>query len=708
MTTSAQIQFKVTPKHLDREAIVYVRQSTIAQVRHNKESTQRQYALQEKAILLGWDTSRICVIDEDLGVSGSGRANRPGFQQLVASVSMGEVGAVFGLEISRLARSSADLMKLLELCGLFHTLVIDEDGIYDMSDINDRLVLGLKGTMGEAELFILRSRMLGGKESAAARGDLRFVLPVGFVYDPNKKIVKDLDEQVQSAISAVFSSFRISGSAYGVVRYFAENKMQFPKRAYGGAWDGKLTWATLTHSRVLGILHNPSYTGAYVYGRYFDKKTVDSDGRYLHHTVVLPKEEWKVFIPNHHDAYISWAEYESNLKALAANLTNAEKSAPAREGAALLQGIVLCGKCGRQMTVRYTGNGGIRPVYECKGRWEHGNKAICTSIPASVADEAVSERILSLMKPSEFEIALKLIRNIVETDNASDRNWKLSLERAQYEAERSERQYMLAEPENRLVVRTLEAAWNQKLQELEQLQKNYADHCLQKAWQPSDNEQDEIIKLAESIPKIWNSPSSSYKDRKRIIRILMEDVTVVAESHNPDFSIGLRYRSGYTETVNLTKPRKRCDAVRHTEDTISLVRELTASMDDAQIADYMNDRGLRTPIGKNFTVDGIQWIRAKHQIPGLYQTSRQGLSVKEAAERLDISTGKVYYYIERGIIPATKRHLGWPWEISLDDTTILELKGMLAFDCRSSRVVSQIPLRSASYPNRNMEGVAAQ
>jgi len=677
MMLSAQIPMKVTTNHLNRDAIVYVRQSTIAQVRYNKESTQRQYALQEKALQLGWDPSSVQIIDEDLGITGSGREKRHGFQQLVASVSLGEVGAVFGLEISRLARSSADLMKLLELCGLFHTLVVDEDGIYDMSDFNDRLVLGLKGTMGEAELYILRSRMLGGKENAAAKGELRYPLPVGFVYDPNKKIIKDPDEQVKNAVSAVFSSFRLSGSAYGVVHFFAENMMRFPKRAYGGAWDGKLTWATLTHSRVLGILHNPSYAGAYVYGRYRDKKTVDSDGRYLHHTVRLPKEDWKVFLPNHHDGYISWGEYESNLKALAANLTNGEKSAPAREGAALLQGLVICGKCGRGMSVRYTGNGGIRPVYECKGRWEHGNKAMCTSIPAQIADQTVSERILSLMKPSEFEIALKLIHNIAETDHASDRNWRLSLERAQYETTRAERQYMLAEPENRLVVRTLEAAWNEKLQELDQLNKDYAAHCSKKSWQPSDNERDEIIKLAESIPKIWNAPSSSHKERKRIIRILIEDVTVMAESGNPEFFVGLRYRSGYTETINLTKPRKRCDVVRHTEDTITMVRELSEFLDDAQIADHMNDRSLRTPAGKSFTEDSIQWIRFKHKIPGFRQCSRQGLTVKEAAKYLEISTGKVYYYIDKGVIPALKQRPGWPWEISLDDKNIPLIKDML-------------------------------
>ena len=677
METAIQKSPKVTQNHLINEAIIYVRQSTIAQVRHNTESTQRQYALQKKALALGWDLSKIRVIDEDLGISGSGRSKRHGFQQLVASVSLGEVGAVFGLEISRLARSSADLMKLLELCGLFHTLVIDEDGIYDMSDFNDRLVLGLKGTMGEAELYILRSRLLGGKENAAAKGELRFPLPVGFVYDPNKNIIKDLDEQVVNVISTVFTAFRTTGSAYGVVRYFAENSIRFPKRAYGGAWNGKLSWATLTHSRVIGILHNPSYTGAYVYGRYHDQKTVDSDGHFLHHTVKLPKEQWKVFIPNHHDAYITWEEYESNQKTLALNLTNSEKSAPAREGAALLQGIVLCGKCGRRMTVRYTGNGGIHPIYECGGRWEHGNKSTCSYIPATIADQAVSEKVLSLIKPSELEIALKLLHNISETDQTADRGWKLSIERAQYDASRAERQFMLAEPENRLVVRTLEAAWNQKLQDLEQIQKDYTDHCSKKPWQPSDNEREEITRLAESIPQIWNSSSSSYKDKKRIIRILIEDVTIMAETGKSEFSIGLRYRSGHSESITLTKPRKRCDEVRHTEETINLIQKLALSMDDSQIVAYMNQHSLRTRINKEFTIDSIRWIRYKHKIPNLYQSTHNGLSVKEAAERLDISTGKVYYYIDKGIIPAIKQRPGWPWEISLNDFLIAKFKNVL-------------------------------
>jgi len=668
---------KIKSDHLERNALIYVRQSTIAQVRFNQESTQRQYALREKALSLGWDQSRIHVIDGDLGLSGSGRVKRQGFQQLVASVSLGEVGAVFGLEISRLARSSADLMKLLELCGLFHTLVIDEDGIYDMSDFNDRLVVGLKGTMGEAELYILRSRMLGGKENAAAKGELRFVLPVGYVYGPDRKPVFDPDEQVRNAISTVFQVFRTTGSAYGVVRHFASSSLLFPKRAYGGVWDGKLTWGTLTHSRVIGILYNPSYTGAYVYGRYRDKKTVDSNGHFQHHTVRLPKEEWKVFLPGHHEAYITWDDYEANLKQLDSNRTNGEVSGPAKEGAALLQGIILCGKCGRRMTIRYTGNGGIRPIYECKGRWEHGNKATCTTIPALIVDEAISVKVLSIMVPSQLEIALKVIRSIEETEKSTENSWKLALERAQYEADRAERQFMLSEPENRLVVRALENAWNQKLQALEQAKQDYSAFCSKKAWYPTESEKEDILRLAQQIPVVWKSKTSTPSQKKRIVRILIEDVTVMAEPGKAEFFIGIRYRSGFSETFPLKKPQKRYDEVRHAESTISLIRNLSATMDDSEILSYLKQNRIITKTGSEFTISSIKWIRYKHKIPNLYESTRKGLTVREAADVLGISSGKVYYYIDKGIIPAIKQRPGWPWEISLDTNQADALKKIL-------------------------------
>lgn len=675
MKQNLSIPSKVRAEHLNREALVYVRQSTMAQVRFNQESTQRQYALQEKALSLGWPEEHIHVIDGDLGISGSGRSKRPGFAQLVTSVSLGEVGAVFGLEISRFARSSADLMKLLELCSLFNTLVIDEDGIYDMSDFNDRLLIGLKGTMGEAELHFLHARMIGGKENAASRGELRFPLPVGYVYDSDGKTIMDPDEEVRHAVSTLFRVFRTSGSAYGVVRYFAENNISFPKRAYGGAWDGTITWGTLTHSRVLTVIHNPAYAGAYVYGRYRDNKTINADGHFDHHPVRLPdKEDWKVFLPGHHQAYISWDDFEENQKQLDSNRTNSERCGPAREGAALLTGGLLCGKCGRRMTVRYTGTGGIRPLYECVGRWEHGNKATCSSVPADALDRAVSEKILSIMKPSALELSLKVMHSICDTNRISDKQWLLAIERAQYEADRAERQFMLADPENRLVVRSLEANWNQRLKELEKAKQDYAVYSSKKAWIPSKEDEQDILDLARRIPEVWNAPSSTPKEKKRIIRILIEDITVLSEKRCSDFSIGIRFRSGKLEQLSLKKPLPCADRKRHTDDTISRIRDLASSMDDHEIANRLNQDGLTTPEGKSFTYAGVRWIRYKYSISGPYQRNHQGISVAEAASLLGISTGKVYYGISAGRIPARKQHSGWPWEILIDGTNLEYIK----------------------------------
>ena len=666
---------KIKPNHLDREALIYVRQSTMAQVRFNQESTQRQYALQEKALLLGWPEERIRVIDGDLGISGSGRSKRPGFAQLVTSVSLGEVGAVFGLEISRLARSSADLMKLLELCGLFGTLVIDEDGIYDMSDFNDRLLIGLKGTMGEAELHFLHARMIGGKENAASKGELRFPLPVGYTRDIDGNTIMDPDEEVQNAIFTLFREFRASGSAYGVVRYFAQNSLSFPKRAYGGAWDGRISWGTLTHSRVLSIIHNPAYTGAYVYGRFRDRKTVDPDGHFEHHSVRIDnKDEWKVFLPDHHPAYISWDDYEANQSLLESNRTNAELSGPAREGTALLTGIILCGKCGRRMTIRYTGTGGIRPMYECHGRWEHGNKATCSYVPADILDNAISEKILSIMKASELELALKIMHNIKDNEQLSDKQWQLSIERAQYEANRAERQFMLADPENRLVVRTLEAHWNQKLKDLEKAKQDYAIHCSKKPWTPSAKEEEDILSMAQKIPDIWNAPSSTPKEKKRIIRILIEDVTVTAEKRCGSFQVGIRFRSGKCEQFSLEKPLPVHIRRKHTEDTVQHIRELASTMDDAGIAEHFNHAGITTPEGKPFTSSGIRWIRHKYQIPGFFLAKREGLSVAETASLLGITTHQVYYGINTGKLPAKKQRPGWPWEIFIDQSNLEDIK----------------------------------
>jgi len=664
---------KIRPEHLNRIAIVYIRQSTLNQVRYNQESTERQYALQEKAMSLGWAQEQIQVIDEDLGISGSGRSLRQGFQQLVAQVSFGEVGAVFGLEVSRLARSSAELLRLLELCGLFNTIVVDEDGVYDLSDFNDRLILGFKGTMSEAELHFLRARMLGGKKNKAQKGELRFPLPVGYAYDADGQTVFDPDEEVQTAVRNVFSAFKATSSAYGVVQFFAQNGLRFPKRAYGGVWAGKLVWGTLTHSRVVAILHNPGYTGAYVFGRYHDQKRVDPQGLFIHHTVQLPKEQWQVFIPDHHPGYITWEVYEENLKQLQNNRTNIEVSGPAREGTALLQGLVLCGKCGRRMTVRYTGNGGVSPVYECKGRWEHGTRATCTTVSAPIIDQAIAARVIQVMQPAELELAIEIMDKLLQEENETDKGWKLTLERVKYEAERAERQYQQVEPENRLVARTLEARWNEKLTEMERFQMEYEQYRLRQSWRPTQQDKMEILALAKELPRIWSSPTTTAKDRKRILRMLIEDITIFAEARQSDVRLGLRWKSCSVEEIYTTKPLPKGTARKHTPQTVELVRTLSGTMTDSQIVAHLNETGLHTPEGRVFTVDSIKWIRYSNHIPAL-SNHHKGLTVKEVAEQFEVSVNTVYYWIYHGVLHAEKPAPGWPWDIHIDEQKEAELK----------------------------------
>lgn len=671
MTTSSPS--KVRPEHLSRMAIVYIRQSTLMQVRYNRESTERQYALQEKALGLGWTREQIQVIDEDLGISGSGRTKEQGFQQLVTQVSFGEVGGVFGLEISRLARSSADLLRLLELCGLFNTIVADEDGIYDLTDFNDRLILGFKGTMSEAELHFLRSRMLGGKKNKAQKGELRFPLPVGYAYDADGQTVLDPDEEVQTAVRNVFNAFKAGGSAYSVVQFFVRNGLHFPKRAYGGAWDGKLVWGRLTHSRVLGILYNPGYTGAYVFGRYHDQKKVNPQGLFIHHTVRMPKDQWEVFIPDHHAGFITWEAYEANLRQLQNNRTNIEISGPAREGTALLQGLVLCGKCGRHMTVRYTGNGGIAPVYECKGRWEHGHKATCTTVPATNIDLAVAARLMQVMQPVNLELAIQVLDRLLKKEDDVDKGWKLKLERAKYEVERAERQYQQVEPENRLVARNLENRWNEKLVELERLQGEYDQYRARRSWQPTKQDKAEILALAEELPRIWNAATTTVKDRKRILRMLIEDVTVFAEARQPDVRLGLRWRNQCHEEIHATKRIPKAMARKHTPQTVELVRKLACTMTDSQIVEHFNKTGLHTPEGRPFTVDSIKWIRYLKHIPAL-SMRHKGLSVKEVAKRFNVGTATVYYWIYHGVLNAEKPAPGWPWDIQIDEQKDKELR----------------------------------
>src|SRR5215207_3339842 len=449
---------KISGAHRDRLAVIYLRQSSMAQVREHTESTTRQYGLAEEAVRLGWARQDVLVIDTDLGVSGRWGVARAGFAELVARVCSGEVGAIFGIEISRLARSNAEVARLMEFAAITETLLVDADGVYDPGDVNDRMLLGLKSTMGEVELHVMAQRLQASKRAAAERGELRTPLPVGYVYDEADQVVIDPDAEVQAAIRDLFASFTASGSAYGVVTAFADRR--FPLRAYGGAWAGQLRWGRLTHARVLGVLRNPCYPGAYVHGRYTSRRTVNPDGTVRSGLVERPRAEWPVLIKDHHEGYLGWADYLANEAKLTANRTNAG-ARPPREGSALCQGIITCGSCGKPMRTNYHAD--QRPSYECSSRADRATTPACRSVVAATVGDAVASRLLEALNPPEVALALAAADQVTDRHQRVSRAAELAVERARYEADRAERAFAAVEPENRLVARTLETRWETRL-----------------------------------------------------------------------------------------------------------------------------------------------------------------------------------------------------------------------------------------------------
>lgn len=639
---------KISGPHLERVAIVYLRQSSPRQVRENFRSTERQYALAEEAARLGWESERIVVVDGDLGISGrfSDTQARQGYKQLVARVCLGEVGAIFGLEIARLARSNAELQRLLEFCALTDTLVIDTDGVYDLQNFNDRLLLGLKSQMSEAELHVINSRLQGAKRAAAERGELRFPLPVGFVYDDEGLTVMDPDEEVRAAIADVFKAFEQTGSAYGVVGAF--NGRRFPKRAYGGAWAGELRWGELTHPRALGVLRNPCYAGAYVFGRYRSRRTVRPDGTITTKVTELPRAEWPVLIQDHHPGYISWERYLANERRLAANDTHSGQRPP-REGRALCQGILRCGACGGSMTTLHRREGSY---YECgHSRADHINTPACRSVKTTVVDELVARRLLEALAPEEIALALAAADEVADRRARSTRAVELRVERTRYEAIRAERAFHACEPDNRLVARSLETRWEQKLRELAEAEAELAEQTMP-APEPS---REQLVQLARDLPKLWNADSTQERDRKRLLRAMIADVTITSKPSAPELQVGIRWRSGASEQHTIQRPKTRQEVIRTPAEAIELTRRLAPDHTNAQIACRLNAAGLRTGTGGPFAAEHVQWIRWRHKIPYPTSWARDGeLTVSEIAERFGVSDGTVYGWISTGKLAARR------------------------------------------------------
>ena len=660
---------KLTEEHLQRRAYVYVRQSTMGQVRWHQESTERQYALRDKAMELGWPAEKIMTLDGDLGVSGAQTTGRNDFKQLVADVSMGEVGAVFALEASRLARSSLEWHRLIELCAMTQTAVIDEDGCYDPGDFNDALLLGMKGTLAQAELHFLRARLQGGKLNKARKGELRFPLPVGLCFDEQDRTVLDPDDEVRGAVQMVFQLFGEAGTAYGVVHRFAAKGLKFPKRAYGGAWDGKLIWGRLSESRVLSILSNPTYAGAYVYGRYQSKKQVDANGEIQTRTCEVPIESWRVNLRDHHEGYITWEEYLQNRERLDRNRTNGEEtllSGAAREGLAMLQGLLLCGCCGRKLTVRYKGNGGLYPLYECNWRRREGVATkSCMFVQAQLLDPAVCDAVLAAMVPAQVELAVESVRQLEERDQSVGQQWQRRIERADYDAQLAQRRYEEVDPSNRLVASTLEKRWNDALEALQNLEEQYAQFQSKEACIVSDEQRKMVLALAKDLPRLWNAKTTSAKDKKRMLRLLIKDITVEKKSEERQAILHIRWQGGANDDIVVQLPASMADQLRYPIETVEKIRVLASTMIDEDIASALNAQGLKSPKGKAFTASMISWVRYRHRIPRAELKRANELTVNEVMTRFGISRYVVYHWIEYDVVEARQLKRGSPYWITL-------------------------------------------
>jgi DNA invertase Pin-like site-specific DNA recombinase len=664
---------KIQDHHLNRQAYVYLRQSTPGQLRLHRESTERQYALREKAQALGWPADRIRILDRDLGQSGTGRAQREDFNSLVAAVAMGQVGAVFALEASRLARSNRDWHRLLELCAVTATLVIDEDGSYDPADFNDSLVLGLKGTFAQAELHIIRARLLGGKLNKARKGELGLPLPVGLVHDEAGRVVMDPDREVQGAVRQVFEGFARHGSAGAVVRHFRDNGLRFPRRAYGGVWAGRLIWGRLSHARVLSILNNPGYAGAYVFGRHRRCPSVAGDGsvRSTVHRQASP-DLWTVLLTGHHDGYITWEQFLANRRQLEANHPGPEaRLVPtgARGGAALLQGLLFCGVCGRRVGVRYTGRGDGRPYYECTWLRREGlARHNCLSVAAAPLDAAVSERLVSAVTPAAIGLALAALERLDEEVQAVTAQWQRRLERARYEVALAERRYEAVDPGNRLVAATLEERWNAALEQVRATEQEFAAAQSRTAPPLTAEQRQQVLALAHDFPRLWQAASTSVRDRKRMLRLLIQDITVRREPGSKQVTLHVRWQGGATDSLAVTLPPSQPDRMRYPASVVSAVRDLARNLDDAAIATRLEQSGQRGSSGRPFTASMVKWIRYRHRIPASPPPAGT-VGVEQVCQRYGVSRWVVYDWIEHGFLPAHRSKPGMPYAITIPPAT---------------------------------------
>jgi DNA invertase Pin-like site-specific DNA recombinase len=674
---------KIGTTHLTRRAIVYARQSTLKQLYEHRESTARQYGLRDRAVELGWDPEQVVVVDEDLGQSGASASWRPGFQRLAEDVAQGRIGAIFALEVSRLARSSADWHRLLELCRLADVVIGDEQAAYDPKDYNDRLLLGLKGTMSEAEQHWMRLRLEGGRLAKARRGEMAFCPPAGYQWDAvSLRFRLDPDQQVQQAIRLVFERFRLDGSGYAVTRYFAKAGLRLPARELA---TRELRWVLPRHTLVLSILHNPIYAGAYVFGRKEERMGLVNGELRRRVMRRLPQSSWKVVLKDRHPAYISWEEFMANQDKISENRTlpaSANVRGAAREGRGLLQGLTLCGRCGRRMATRYPGTG-ARTQYFC--RPNHATLgASCWTVSGQAIDRAVEELFLAAVQPPIIELALAVAQETERQASELDRQWTLRIDRLRYEALLAERRYKAVDPDNRVVARTLEGEWEGRLRELQAAEREHLEARERLKLQPTAEDRARILALARDLPTVWKAPSTTNAERKNLLRMAIREVTLTpVDVPERTTRIQVLWQSGATSELALPRPLQ---GRATSEETVEAIRDLfVRGKDDEEIARELNRGGARREKGQLWDVASVQRVRYKH---GLFPPSPRsrgkrtedqrsdGLySVRGVAHALDVPHGTVRGWIRSGLLePAEGGGTGHPLWFRLDQTTLERLQ----------------------------------
>jgi len=700
LTITAPPDERLTPARRAKFAYIYVRQSSVTQVKHHQESTELQYRLVDRAVDLGWPRERVQVIDEDLGKSGAGHADRQGFQRLIAEIGLGNAGLVLSIDASRLARNNRDWHQLLELCSLFGVILADSERLYDPGVYHDRLLLGLSGIMSEAELHQIRMRLHQGELQKAARGELRMPLPAGLIHDRSGQIILNPDEEVQARLRLVFAKFQDLHSAHAVMRYLRRNALLLPVRPLVGPAPHDLVWREASAARVLYILQNPAYAGAYVYGRRMAQASVRGAGQ-RSASVKVALGQWKVCLPSAHPGYIGWEEFMANQKRLTDNVNESKAGhrGVARKGMALLQGIAVCGQCGRRMTMRYSGPHADYPVYCCRADRQQAAHPLCQEIRALPVDALITRLLLEALAPDQIKIAIAAVDRMKDEVRHLEQQWSLRRERARYDAERARRQYDAVEPENRLVARSLERVWEERLRAADAVEQDY------RQWRQCDpivlsaEDHKALEAMAGDLPAVWHAPTTRPDERKRIMRLIIQEVVLDQKRSRGQVWIKIVWQTGAVSQHGM--PRSVWSYNDHYGDLDHLrerITQLNASgLMDRQVAAILNEEGVVSARRRPFTHENVWLLRQKWGLPAVKlnptganppQWDDGSYSVQGAAAAIGVTPQTIFDYLATGLLEGRQITKGQPWQIHLTPEHIARLQQRLLRTRRSKKEAS--------------------